>query len=280
MAPDRESLESQVRTLQDRLAEANEVIRALSSGEVDAVVVAAPEGNRVYTLKGADEAYRKIVLGMAEGALTLTLDGLIVFANEQFAGMIGGPLERVLGARLAEFVADEDLPALAALLAGEGSRKTELRLKSVGGSVLVPVYLSADQMVLDEAECLCVIVTDLTEQKRNEEVVAAERLARSILDQAAEAIVVTDREGRITRANQAAAQFSGASVVHRKFDDVFHIRLSTGESFPFQSILEAARRTPTLNGLEASAVTANGREAELLFSAACLSAPDGSILGW
>ena len=73
MAPEaREDLLERIRDLQQRLDEAEETLRALRSGEVDAVVASGPDGDRVYTLKGADEAYRVMVQNMAEGALTLT----------------------------------------------------------------------------------------------------------------------------------------------------------------------------------------------------------------
>ena len=48
------------------------------------------------------------------------------------------------------------------------------------------------------------MVTDLTEQKRNEQIVAAEKLARSIFEHATEAIVVCDTEERVLRASLAA----------------------------------------------------------------------------
>jgi PAS domain-containing protein len=100
-----EVLLNRVRDLQSRLDEAEETLRAFRSGEVDAIVASGPEGDQVYTLKGADETYRVMVQEMAEGALTLTLDGLILFANKQFARMIRTPLERVICARILDFVA-------------------------------------------------------------------------------------------------------------------------------------------------------------------------------
>jgi DNA-binding transcriptional LysR family regulator len=73
MPPDtEENVTERLRDLQARLEEAEETLRALRSGEVDAIVAAGPEGDRVYTLKGADETYRVLVQEMAEGALTLT----------------------------------------------------------------------------------------------------------------------------------------------------------------------------------------------------------------
>jgi PAS domain S-box-containing protein len=167
----RGDLLGRIRDLQGRLDEAEETLRALRSGEVDAIIASGPDGDRVYTLKGADEAYRIMVQGMAEGALTLTVDGLILFSNEQFAAILHSPLERVIGSRMQDFVAPENAGVVSALLSGTGVRKAEVRLKTEGGA-FVPVYLSVQNVVLDGAECHCLIVTDLSEQKRHEEIVA------------------------------------------------------------------------------------------------------------
>ena len=52
------------RKIQERLDAAEETLRALRSGEVDAIVASGPDGDRVYTLKGADEAYRLMIQSM------------------------------------------------------------------------------------------------------------------------------------------------------------------------------------------------------------------------
>lgn len=158
-------------TAQWRLAEADETLRAVRSGEVDAIVASGPGGDQVYTLKGADETYRIMVQEMAEGALTLTFDGLILFSNQQFAGMLGCPLERVIGSRLQDFVAPQDADIVTALLNWTGGRKAEVRL-SPDGAPFVPVYLSIQNVILDGASCHCLIVTDLSAQKRYQETVA------------------------------------------------------------------------------------------------------------
>lgn len=172
MAPETKSrLQQRIRELQARLDEAEETISALRSGEVDAIVTSGPDGEQVFTLRGADEPYRVMVQGMAEGALTLTADGLILFSNQQFAAMVRRPLEKVIGSRIQEFVLPEDAGAMASLLGGGTIRKAEVRLKTDAGP-LIPVYLSVENLVLDETISLCLIVTDLSEQKRNEETLA------------------------------------------------------------------------------------------------------------
>ena len=277
-AESRESLLQRNRELRERLEEAEEVLRALKSGEVDAVGASGPDGDRADSLKGADENYRVIVEGMAEGAVTLTPDGLVLFANQQFAAIVRSPLERVIGSRIWDFVADDDGDVLSALLRGSRGRKAELRLQSSGGS-LVPVYVSVANLILDGAERLCIIVTDLTEQKRNEAIVDAEKLALSILEQAAEAMLVVDPEGAITRASRAAELLAGESVALRKFDDVFRISLGNGDAYPFQKLLSAAIRSHAIKGLEATARMPDGRKIDLRLSAATLSGADSEVSG-
>ncbi|MBP1598543.1 MAG: histidine kinase [Acidobacteria bacterium] len=162
------------RKLQECLDAAEETLRALRSGEVDAIVASGPEGDRVYTLKGADEAYRIMVQNMAEGALTVAPDGLILFSNEKLASILAIPHERVIGSSFHDFIVPEDTDIFSALLTDEsGARaKCEVRLKAPGGA-LVPVSLSVNRLVLDGIDCFCVIVADLTDQKRNEEVLHA-----------------------------------------------------------------------------------------------------------
>ena len=160
----REDLLERLRDLQERLDEAEETLRALRSGEVDAVVASGPDGDRVYTLKGADEAYRVMVQEMAEGALTLTVEGLILFCNEQFASMLGIPLEQLIGSSIHDFIAAEDASMLSALLTSSPGSKAEVRLCKAR-STLVPVQLSASRIVFDGAQCICMIVTDLSEHQ-------------------------------------------------------------------------------------------------------------------
>jgi PAS domain-containing protein len=167
----REDLLERNRDLQARLDEAEETLRALRGGEVDAIVAAGPEGDRIYTLKGADDAYRIMVEEMGEGALTLSLDGLILFSNEHFAALLRRPLERVIGEYLEDFFVPEDTGLVSALLKSTGRRKAEVRLRT-DDAASIPVYLSVQNVLLNGTGCLCVIVTDLSDQKRYAEIAA------------------------------------------------------------------------------------------------------------
>src|SRR5271169_4600391 len=102
--------------LRRRLQEAEETLDAIRSGEVDALVVAGPEGERIFTLSGAEHPYRVMVESMNEGAISLALDGTILYCNGAFARMIDTPLDQVMGHKLGEFVAAESLDELAQLI--------------------------------------------------------------------------------------------------------------------------------------------------------------------
>jgi hypothetical protein len=56
--------------LHRRLHEAEDTINAIRNGHVEALVVNAPEGEQIYTLRSADQPYRLMVEQMQEGALT------------------------------------------------------------------------------------------------------------------------------------------------------------------------------------------------------------------
>jgi hypothetical protein len=60
-----------VSELRARLAELEETLRAIRSGEVDALVVSEGSRERIYTLQGADHVYRIMVEAISEGAATL-----------------------------------------------------------------------------------------------------------------------------------------------------------------------------------------------------------------
>src|SRR5512141_3321081 len=93
----REEILAENEELRLRLEEAEETLRAIGSGEVDAFVVSGPDGEQVFTLKGAEQPYRVLVETMNEGAANLAADGTILYCNNRLAAMLQTPLEKLLG---------------------------------------------------------------------------------------------------------------------------------------------------------------------------------------
>ncbi len=162
--------------LRARLAEAEETLRSIHTGEVDAVVVAGKHGPQVFTLKGAEHAYRVLIESMNEGALTLTVDKMILYANQCFARMVKCPLEQVVGSSFRRFLSAEDRAALRRLLrlADRSGSKIQVLLHAGDGSQ-VPAHISLRPLARNgpKSAIFGMVVTDMTEARRTEQLLRA-----------------------------------------------------------------------------------------------------------
>jgi PAS domain S-box-containing protein len=154
--------------LRQQLAEANETIEAIRTGQVDAIVVNDGDSRQLYALKSADLTYRVFIEKMTEGAVTLNKDGTIVYCNSQFAHMIKLPLSQVIGNSFSGFVAEESRSDYGICFerSWTGDCKIEALLRS--GEENKPVQLSFNMLQLDEGVSMSIIITDLTAQKNTQ----------------------------------------------------------------------------------------------------------------
>jgi PAS domain S-box-containing protein len=171
-----EEYSARIDELEGRLAEAEETLRAIHGGEVDALVVAGPTGHQVYTLRGEEHVYRILVESISEGALTLTLDGTIMYANKAVSEMSGIPLEHVIGSRIHDFVCDEHADIISDLVrrASRTNNSGELCLRksSNGGTMWASASL-APLSIDDELRAISMVMTNLTERKEHEQELSA-----------------------------------------------------------------------------------------------------------
>lgn len=155
--------------LRVRLADAEGTLRAIRSGDVDALVASGPDGDQVFTLKGAEMPYRILVEEMNQGALMIIPDGTILYANARFAGLSKTPLEQIIGASWQQFFPRDKYLRLEDCLRTPGpvGPRVELSLQASDGSFCA-VQLSLRSMSASGVEGFSVIVTDLTERKQSE----------------------------------------------------------------------------------------------------------------
>lgn len=156
--------------LRERLAECEEVLRAIGSGEVDAFLVAHPAGDRIVTVEGGESAFRKLVEGMNEGAAILQDGGVVLYSNTMLASMVGEALESVMGSSLLHCFGNGDRKIVQKLLqrARAESRVCETTVLRPDGT-RQPVRLSLSPMHFNGQPAICAVVTDLTERRRHEE---------------------------------------------------------------------------------------------------------------
>jgi PAS domain S-box-containing protein len=160
---------SETDELRQRLQEAEETLRAIRNGEVDALVVEAPDGEVIYTLTTADYPYRLMIDEMNQGAVSVSPESVILYSNRNFAGIIGLNGRNVSGKHFGDFVApamreqfDEDLRK-----ARSQSVRRDYLLKHDAGRE-VPVLISFAQLQ-PQTNSISIVVTDLTLQKQYEE---------------------------------------------------------------------------------------------------------------
>lgn len=171
----REELEHLVQELCERLEVAEETLQAITRGEVDALVVSGLEGEEVFTLQSADYPYRRFVEEMKEGAATVNSDGMILYCNHRLMSWLKHPLEKIIGSELKQYIVPRDQPMLQSLL-GQGKSgvgKTELSLIATDGTE-IPVQISISSLTMNDVTISGLIVTNLTEQKQNEKIIAAQ----------------------------------------------------------------------------------------------------------
>jgi PAS domain S-box-containing protein len=272
---------TELEELRARLAEAEETLNAIRQGEVDALVVSGPQGEQIYTLHGADYSSRMLLQEMNEGALTLLADGTILYCNPRFADMLKLPHENVIGASAGQFVVSESQELFETLLrqGEEDGARAPINFSATDGTV-VPAYCSVNPVKIDQTQCVSMVVTNLTEQKRHEEILASERLANSILEQAAEVIIVCDGSGTIIRASRAAREFYGRNTLYELFNDLFQIVAADGTALNCSvdeaggrqrsTFLESCLGGTTIHALEVQLRRPDGTMADMLMSAAPL----------
>lgn len=152
------------------LDEAEETLNAIRGGRVDAVVVDGIGGEEVFTFRDPSHPFRLLVEAMNEGAMLTSADGIISYQNPWLSRLVGIPGEQMQGRSLLELVTPETRTAAETLLrqAGEGTpARGNVDLVAANGAPL-PVLLSVSCACLADVEVLCVVVTDLTEQQRQE----------------------------------------------------------------------------------------------------------------
>jgi PAS domain S-box-containing protein len=195
--------------------DAEQVIHAIHHGDVDAFVVMKGTDPQVVTLAGADEPYRVLVQRMNEGVLTVGSDGCIIFVNDRLSELTGFPTDDLIDRHVATLFGG-DPPRLVP------DASLEASLLRCDDSQL-PVKVWTRSISIGDKSATLVTLTDLSVYRRAEQLAAAERFTRSILEQATNAIIVLAPDGSITHASLMAEDLAEQPPVGRAFSQAFPI---------------------------------------------------------
>ena len=161
--------DSEIVELRRRLEEAEETLRAIREGEVDALVVDGPQGEVIYTVTSADYPYRVMIDEMNEGAVSVSPDSFILYSNRNFAGILGLNGFSTSGVPFGDFIVPELRDQFLSDL--EQAREQTVRREytlSPGDGRAVPVLMSFAKLQ-PQTNSIGIVVTDLTAQKALEE---------------------------------------------------------------------------------------------------------------
>ena len=211
--------------------EAKETLEAIRTGAVDGIVRTSPEGEQVFILKGADQPYRNLIEEMNEGALLISENGTILYANIGFAGLVDAPLDKVIGTHVSDWVSTRNIEVLNDIIAG--NRKNGRRVFEIGfqntKQQLIPSQVSISKIALDSINASALIITDLskhmekdikrytadlekeiTERKKAEEALVKKQAElQTILDSSQGWVFYKDLENHFVRVNKAFAEIMG-----------------------------------------------------------------------
>jgi diguanylate cyclase (GGDEF)-like protein len=163
-----------------RMTQAEDTLRAIGAGEVDAFVVSdGGQARRVFSLSTADRPYRMFVENMRDGAATLSSNGIILYANQRLADLLSCPRESIVGSALTRFLAGGGPIAPEAMRGPDGFGEiVELDLLDANGAVL-PVLIGTSPLHVEGDLLTCLTFTDLSAQKAQDREITRLGLAQA-----------------------------------------------------------------------------------------------------
>jgi PAS domain S-box-containing protein len=167
-------------------------------------------------LSSAEQLYRVVVEEMGDGAAVVSGTGVLLYANQRFAELLGHDRTVLLGAHLPDVLRVAEAGALDRLLslaAGTTTRPEQLMIGHADGSS-TPVLASATGLELDGGVVRCLTLSDLTgrveaEQPRADERAAERARYEELFESGVVGITRTTPGGRILQCNRAAARMYG-----------------------------------------------------------------------
>ena len=271
----RHSSETDLAPLARELKEAKDTLRAIQLGEVDALVIDSADGKQVYTLQTADHPYRILVQQMNEGALMLSREGFILHANPCFSGLVRALPQELNAGAVERWIAPPDRgrfdEVLRASFEGHPQRLELNLIPSPSDAAPVPVMMSLSPLSLESVDTVCAVVTDLRERRERESLERAELMTRSLMDHTTSAVVITNRDGRIVRANAAALELAGGPIISEPFAKAFPLTVepSSAENLELSAskLVESAIGGASFQGIQARMRDGDGGVVELQLSA-------------
>lgn len=231
-------------------------------------------------LAGQLGAAPDFVAAMAEGAVTLANDGTILYCNARFAEMVCRETSALLGLPVAACIAPEHIEPFDTIFGQSKCARVTAEIEvQTGDGDRVPVQVALSPFASDALQAIAMVVTDLRDRKRNEQLLAEGRLARLMLEHSHSGIAVCDEHGRIVLTSRLIRDIVGENPQFRNFDEVIPLHLhfpdAPARTFSVRDILEGNEHRTT----EVTFSRPDGKMVPLLMSAGRIRSDNGETVG-
>lgn len=271
-------MEAREADLRRRLAEAEETLRAIREGEVDALVVRGAESDEIFALGGQD-SYRAFMEAMDIGAAALDAEGRLIYANSALCNLLGLNAAELQRQSIFDMLGETAARAVSALIdEADGHRRSrQIALPCAGGHCHVEV--TAAPLSLGFGHGCALTFTDVTERIEAAAAHESDRIGRAIMASSNEAVVVCNQDGHITHANNGVRPFHDGSTIGKPFDVAFPLDFALSSGLMAGSdLIGVALAGTAVRGVDAT-LTKDGRTRDVLLSAAPLRQTGDTIFG-
>jgi PAS domain S-box-containing protein len=194
---------------------------------------------QVQKLRSADTRIRLVIDNILDGMITLDEDGAVYAMNPAARQMFGYRKGEFFAGHFTQLVSEYFERNADSSSAGcdwkhlaDSTGRTILALARTRERITFPVEISLSETVVDERKYYIAMIRDITEQKRFEEELAAEKKSLAItLSSIGEGVITTDLNGRIVVCNAATETLTGwpaTEAVGRPLKSVFQISTEPG----------------------------------------------------
>jgi PAS domain S-box-containing protein len=187
-------------------------------------------------LEGVETRIRSIIENILDGMITIDEMGVICSVNSAAEKMFGYQAHELIGHRFTKLVPktypkepDAQPVAWAWEQMAKRTGSTTLALGRSSKLVSFPIEISLSEMEVDQKKLYVAMVRDVTERKRFEKEIAAEKESLAVtLRSIGDGVITTDVEGKIIMLNNEAERLTGwtsKDAIGRSLKTVFNVAI-------------------------------------------------------
>ncbi|MBV9010390.1 MAG: PAS domain S-box protein, partial [Verrucomicrobia bacterium] len=194
---------------------------------------------QIAKLTDAETRIRAMIQTILDGMITVDANGTIRSMNPAAEKMFGCMTNEMLGQKFTKLVPkayarDPNAPPVP-IAWQELAQRTGTMTLAVGRTRInanFPIEISLSEMVIDNATLYVAMIRDVTEQKRFERELAAEKESLAVtLRSIGDGVITTDVQGKVTIMNHAAETLTGwdaAEAIGQPLKSVFKVSIDVG----------------------------------------------------